>query len=228
LASRPVWWVVGDLTGEGAAKEQAVIGETPNLAARLQTLAKPGTVLISESTHRLTDGHFEYRGLGPVSLKGWVEPIPAWQVLRTSGVESRFEAQHKTRLTPLIGRDEEIELLLRRWQRCTHGEGCVVVLTGEPGIGKSHIALALEERLQAEPHITVRHFCSAHHTNSALHPFIRQLERVARFERSDSPAEKFAKLETLLVRSGADADQVVSPLATFCRCHPMTATACQS
>ncbi len=212
--------VVGDLTGEGAAKEQSVIGETPNLAARLQTFAKPGTVLISESTHRLTDGHFEYRNLGPVSLKGWVEPIPAWQVLRTSGVESRFEAQHKTRLTPLIGRDEEIELLLRRWQRCTHGEGCVVVLTGEPGIGKSHIALALEERLQAEPHITVRHFCSAHHTNSALHPFIRQLERVARFERSDSPAEKFAKLETLLVRSGADADQVVPPLANLLSLPP--------
>jgi len=212
--------VVGDLTGEGAAKEQAVIGETPNLAARLQTLAQPGTVLISESTHRLTDGHFEYRNLGPVSLKGWVEPIPAWQVLRTSGVESRFEAQHKTRLTPLIGRDEEIELLLRRWQRCTHGEGCVVVLTGEPGIGKSHIALALEERLQAEPHITVRHFCSAHHTNSALHPFIRQLERVARFERSDSPAEKFAKLETLLLRSGADADRVVSPLANLLSLPP--------
>jgi len=212
--------VVGDLTGEGAAKEQSVIGETPNLAARLQTFAKPGTVLISESTHRLTDGHFESRNLGPVSLKGWVEPIPAWQVLRTSGVESRFEAQHKTRLTPLIGRDEEIELLLRRWQRCTHGEGCVVVLTGEPGIGKSHIALALEERLQAEPHITVRHFCSAHHTNSALHPFIRQLERVARFERSDSPAEKFAKLETLLVRSGADAHQVVPPLANLLSLPP--------
>ncbi len=212
--------VVGDLTGEGAAKEQAVIGETPNLAARLQTFAKPGTVLISESTHRLTDGHFEYRNLGPVSLKGWVEPIPAWQVLGTSGVESRFEAQHKTRLTPLIGRDEEIELLLRRWQRCTHGEGCVVVLTGEPGIGKSHIALALEERLQAEPHITVRHFCSAHHTNSALHPFIRQLERAARFERSDSPAEKFAKLEAVLVRSGADADRVVPPLANLLSLPP--------
>lgn len=206
--------VVGDLIGEGAAKEQAVIGETPNLAARLQAFAKPGTVLISESTHRLTDGHFEYRNLGPVALKGWVDPIPAWQVLRASGVESRFEAQHKARLTPLIGRDEEIELLLRRWQHATHGEGCVVVLTGEPGIGKSHISLALEERLQ-EQHITLRHFCSAHHTNSALYPFIRQLERAARFERSDSPAEKFTKLETLLVRSGADRDRVVLPLANL-------------
>ena len=212
--------VVGDLTGEGAAKEQAVIGETPNLAARLQAFAEPGTVLISESTHRLTDGHFEYRNLGPVALKGWAEPIPAWQVLGASGVESRFEAQHKTRLTPLIGRDEEIELLLRRWQHATQGEGCVVVLTGEPGIGKSHIALALQERLQAEPHITLRHFCSAHHTNSALYPFIRQLERAARFERSDLPAEKFAKLEALLVRSGADADRVVAPLASLLSLPP--------
>jgi class 3 adenylate cyclase len=212
--------VVGDLTGEGAAREQAVIGETPNLAARLQALAKPGTVLISESTHRLTDGHFEYRNLGPVALKGWAEPIPAWQVLGTTGVESRFEAQHKARLTSLIGRDEEIELLLRRWQRCTHGEGCAVVLTGEPGIGKSHIALAFQERIQAEPNITVRQFCSAHHTNSALYPFIRQLERAARFERSDSPTEKFAKLETLLAQSGADASHVVPPLANLLSLPP--------
>src|ERR1700682_3659238 len=212
--------VVGDLTGKGAGKEQSVIGETPNLAARLQTFAEPGTVLISESTHRLTNGHFEYRNLGPVALKGWVDPIPAWQVLRTSGVESRFEAQHNARLTPLIGRDEEIELLLRRWQHAAEGEGCVVVLTGEPGIGKSHIALALEERPQAEPHITVRHFCSAHHTNSALYPFIRQLERAARFERSDSPAEEFAKLEALLLRTAADADNVVPPLANLLSLPP--------
>jgi predicted ATPase/class 3 adenylate cyclase len=207
--------IVGDLTGEGAAQEQGVIGETPNLAARLQALAEPGTVLISESTHRLTDGHFEYRNLGPVAFKGWVEPVQAWQVLGATGVESRFEAQHKTRLTPLIGRDEEFELLLRRWQLAKRGEGYVVLLTGEPGIGKSHIALALEERLQSEPHITLRHFCSAHHTNSALYPFVRQLERASRFERSDSPTERFAKLETLLMRSGADADRVVAPLASL-------------
>ena len=212
--------VVGDLTGEGAAQEQTVIGETPNLAARLQAFADPGTVLISESTHRLADGHFECRHLGPVALKGWAEPIPAWQVLGTTEVESRFEAQHKTRLAPPIGRDEEIEMLLRRWQHARRGEGCAVMLTGEPGIGKSHIALALDERLQAqaEPHITVRQFCSAHHTNSALYPFIRQLERAARFERSDPSAEKFAKLEALLVR--ADADRVVLPLANLLSLPP--------
>jgi predicted ATPase/class 3 adenylate cyclase len=210
--------VVGDLTGEGSAQEQTVIGETPNLAARLQTFANPGTVLISESTHRLTDGHFELRNLGPVALKGWAEPMPAWQVLGTTEVESRFEAQHKTRLAPPIGRDEEIEMLLRRWQHARRGEGCAVMLIGEPGIGKSHIALALEERLEAEPHITVRQFCSAHHTNSALYPFTRQLERAARFERGDPPAEKFAKLEALLVR--ADADRVLLPLANLLSLPP--------
>src|SRR5882672_12935339 len=207
--------VVGDLTGEGAAKEQAVIGETPNLAARLQQFAEPGMVLISESTHQLTDGYFEYRDLGSVALKGWVEPIPAWQVLGISGVESRFEALHKTRLTPLVGRDEEIELLLRRWQHAASGEGCVVMLTGEPGIGKSHIALALKERLEAEPHITVRQFCSAHHSNSALYPMIANLERAARFERGETATEKFAKLEALLLRSGADVDRVVPALANL-------------
>lgn len=206
--------VVGDLAGEGAAKEQTVIGETPNLAARLQTLAEPGTVLISDSTHRLTEGHFEFRNLGPVALKGWAEPIQVWQVLGTTGIDSRFEAQHKTRLTQPIGREEEIELLLRRWQRTVSGEGCAVMLTGEAGIGKSHIASALDERLQGEEHIRVRQFCSAHHTNSALYPFIRQLERAARFERTDSPTAKFAKLEALLARSGADGDRVV-PLASL-------------
>ncbi|WP_027578715.1 adenylate/guanylate cyclase domain-containing protein [Bradyrhizobium sp. Ai1a-2] len=207
--------VVGDLIGEGAAKEHAVIGETPNLAARLQQYAEPGMVLISENTHQLTAGYFEYADLGSIALKGWAELIPAWQVLGISGVESRFEARHKTRLTPLIGRDEEIELLLRRWQHAASGEGCVVVLTGEPGIGKSHIALALQERLRAEPHITLRHFCSAHHTNSALYPFIADLERAARFERGETPTEKFAKLEALLLRSGADADRVVPALANL-------------
>jgi predicted ATPase len=205
--------VVGDLIGEGGLQEQAVVGDTPNLAARLQTLAEPGTVMIAASTRRLTGGHFEYRDLGAVALKGWAEPIAAWQVLRASGVESRFEARHE-KLTPLFGRDEELELLLRRWELATQGEGRVVVLTGDPGIGKSHIALALQERLQAESHISLRYFCSAHHTNSALFPFIGQLERAARFNRGDSPAEKLAKLESLLGQS-TDGDQTVALLANL-------------
>ena len=207
--------VVGHLIGEGGAQEESVVGETPNLAARLQSLAEPGTVVISASTHRLAGGHFEYCDLGAVALKGWAEPISAWRVLGTSGVESRFEAQHKTRLMPPIGRDEEIDLLWRRWQDAVRGEGRVVVLMGEPGIGKSHIALALQERLQADPHTSLRYFCSAHHTNSALFPFIGQLERAAGFERSASPAARLAKLEALLTQSGDDADETLALLANL-------------
>ena len=200
--------VVGDLTGEGAARERAAIGETPNLAARLQTLAEPGAVLICPSTRRLTGGHFDYHDIGPQTLKGWAEPIPVWQVVGTSGVESRFAAMHKTKLPPLFGREEETDLLLRRWRHATQEEGRVVMLTGEPGIGKSHIALALDERLQGESHITLRYFCSAHHTNSALFPFISQLERAAGFKHSDTPAEKLSKLDALLAQSTHDPEHV--------------------
>ena len=207
--------IVSELLIDETPAEQAVVGETPNLAARLQTLAEPGTVLICPNTRRLTGGHFDYRDLGPVPLKGWAEPVPVWQVLGASGVESRFEAMHKTKLPPLFGREEEIELLLRRWRHATQEEGRVVVLTGEPGIGKSHIALALEERLQSEPHIALRYFCSAHHTNSALFPFIGQLERAARFERSDSVTEKLSKLDALVARSTADPEHVAVLASLF-------------
>src|SRR6516164_3109263 len=200
--------IVSELLIDETPAEQAVVGETPNLAARLQTLAEPGTVLICPNTRRLTGGHFDYRDLGPVPLKGWAEPVPVWQVLGASGVESRFEAMHKTKLPPLFGREEEIELLLRRWRHATQEEGRVVVLTGEPGIGKSHIALALEERLESQPHITLRYFCSAHHTNSALFPFIGQLERAAGFERTDSVTEKLSKLDALIAQSTADSEHV--------------------
>ncbi len=212
--------VVGELIGEGASQEQAVVGDTPNLAARLQALAEPGTVVISASTRRLAGGQFEYRDRGPVALKGWAEPVPAWQVLGTSDVESRFEALHQGKLAPLFGRHEEIELLLRRWRLASQGEGRVVVLTGDPGIGKSHIALALQERLQAEPHMSLRYFCSGRHTSSALFPFVSQLERAARFNRGDSPAEKLAKLETLLARSVVDGDQTVALLADLLSLPP--------
>jgi len=200
--------IVSELLLDKASAEQAVVGETPNLAARLRALAEPGTVLICPSTRRLTGGHFDYRDLGPLALKGLAEPVSVWQVLGTSGVESHFEAMHKTKLLPPFGREEEIELLLRRWQHAREEEGRAVVLTGEPGIGKSHIALALRERLQKEPHIALRYFCSAHHTNSVLFPFIGQLERAAGFHRSDSPTEKQSKLEALVAQSTADPEHV--------------------
>jgi class 3 adenylate cyclase/tetratricopeptide (TPR) repeat protein len=207
--------VVRELLIGETRSEQEVVGQTPNLAARLQTLAEPGTVLICPRTRRLTGGYFDYRDLGPNALKGWAEPIVVWQVLGTSGVESRFDAMHANKLPPLFGREEEIELLLRRWQHATQEEGRVVVLTGEPGIGKSHIAFALDERLQSERHIALRYFCSAHHTNSALFPFISQLERAAGFKHSDSPAEKLSKLNALVAQSTSDPEDVAVLASLF-------------
>jgi class 3 adenylate cyclase/predicted ATPase len=213
--------VVGDLLSSAGAEEQEVVGETPNLAARLQALAEPGTVLICAQTRQLVGGHFECRDLGVVALKGWTESIPAWQALGTSGILSRFEARHRTMvLPPLVGREEEMALLLRRWRYAIQGEGRVVVLTGEPGIGKSHIALTLAERLKSEPHISLRYFCSIHHANSALFPFIGQLERAARFTHGDSPAEKLGKLETVLVPSTVDRTQTIALLANLLSLPP--------
>jgi predicted ATPase/class 3 adenylate cyclase len=189
--------VVGDLIGEGSAQEQSVIGETPNLAARLQALAEPDAVVIAGGTRRLVGDLFEYRDLGAVEVKGIAAPVPAWQVLRPSAVESRFEALRGGALTRLVGRDEEIDLLLRRWARAEAGDGQVVLISGEPGIGKSRITAALAERLH-EPHLRLRYFCSPYHQDSALYPFIDQLGRAAGFARDDMPAAKLEKLETLL------------------------------
>jgi class 3 adenylate cyclase/tetratricopeptide (TPR) repeat protein len=190
--------VVGDLLGEGAAQEQGVVGETPNLAARLQTLAEPGQVVIAPSTRQLTGGLFEYRDLGRVVLKGLADPIQAWQVLAASALQSRFEALHETNIASLVGREEEIELLLRRWKQASQGEGRVVLLTGEPGVGKSRLIAALHEQLQSQPHIRIRYFCSPQHSDSAFYPIINQLERAAQFERGDAPAKKLTKLQNLL------------------------------
>jgi class 3 adenylate cyclase/predicted ATPase len=193
--------VVGDLIGEGSAQEQSVVGETPNLAARLQALAEPDAVVIAASTRRLVGDLFEVRDLGTVEVKGIAAPVPAWQVLRPSVVASRFEALRGSALTPLVARDEEIELLLRRWARAKAGDGQVVLLCGEPGIGKSRLTAALAERLQAEPHLRLRYFCSPYHQNSALFPFIEQLGYAAGFARDDIPAAKLEKLEALLARA---------------------------
>jgi class 3 adenylate cyclase/tetratricopeptide (TPR) repeat protein len=204
--------VVGDLVGAGAAREQAVVGETPNLAARLQVLADPGVVVISGSTRRLTGGLFEYRDLGRVALKGFAEGIPAWQVLGAGIAESRFEALRATS-TRLVGRDEEIDLLLRRWEHAKGGDGQVVLISGEPGIGKSRIAQTLAERLGSEPHTRLRLFCSPHHQDSALYPNITQLERAAGFRRDDSPEQRLTKLETLLAQGTDDFGEAVPLVA---------------
>src|SRR5271169_2227138 len=204
--------VVGDLIGEGSAQEQSVVGETPNLAARLQTLAEPNAVVIAAGTRRLVGDLFEYRDLGAVEVKGLAGQVPASQVLRPSGVESRFEALRGSVLTRLVGRDEEIDLLLRRWARAKAADGQVVLISGEPGLGKSRITAALAERLHAEPHLRLRYFCSPYHQDSALFPFIDQLGRASGFARDDLPAAKLEKLEDVLARA-APPDEDVGLLA---------------
>ena len=206
--------VVGDLIGDGGAWERPILGETTNLAARLQSFAEPGTVLIDENSHQLAGGHFIYRDLGRRAVKGWAEQIPVWQVLGRSSVESRFEALHNSELPPLFGREEEMKLLLRQWRHASHQEGRAVLLTGEPGIGKSHIAFALAERLRSGRHFTLRYFCSAHHKNSALFPIINHIERAAGFERKNSPAEKRSKLKSFAV-STVTSDHVASLVNLF-------------
>ncbi len=193
--------VVGDLIREGIAQEQSVVGETPNLAARLQAMAEPGALVIAAGTHRLVGNLFEYREIGAVEVKGLTAPVLAWQVLGPSRVASRFEALHGSALAPLIGRDEEIDLLLRRWVRAKAGDGQVVLISGEPGIGKSRIAAELEQRLGMEPHLRVRFFCSPYYQDSALFPFIEQLGRASEFANDDPPAVRLAKLEALLARA---------------------------
>jgi class 3 adenylate cyclase/predicted ATPase len=205
--------VVGDLIGSGAAQEQAMVGETPNLAARLQVLAEPNAVVIAESTRRLLGDLFECRDLGAVAAKGFAGPITAWQVLRASTVESRFDAFHAAALTPMVGREEELELLLRRWRQATAGDGQVVLLSGEPGIGKSRLTRAIRERISGEPHVRLLYFCSPHHQASVLFPFISHLERAAGFVRDDPPERRLKKLEALLAQSTNEVTRDAAVLA---------------
>ena len=199
--------VVGDLIGEGAAQERGVVGETPNLAARLQGLAAPNTLVIGEATRRQIGGLFDLEDLGPQALAGFAEPQRTWRVMGESGVVSRFEALRSAE-TPLVGREEEIELLLRRWEQAKSGEGRVVLISGEPGIGKSRLTAALSEHIGTEPHTRLRYFCSPHHQDSALYPSIAQLERAAGFARDDTVEAKLGKLRALLAPGSRDDDDI--------------------
>jgi class 3 adenylate cyclase/predicted ATPase len=218
--------VVGDLIGSGAAQERGVVGETPNLAARLEALAAPNTLVISESTRRQIGALFAIEDLGPRTLAGFGEPQRAWHVVGESRVLSRFEALRAAALTPLVGREEEIELLLRRWRRAAEGEGQVVLVCGEPGIGKSRLAAALRDRLEGEELTRLRYFCSPHHQDSALSPFIAQLERAALFARDDPPEKKLDKLEALLAPAAPPAEDVglLAELLTLPSRYPLPAS----
>ena len=193
--------VVGDLVGSGEARERGIVGETPNLAARLQGIAVPNQVVIAESTRKLLGNLFELEDLGAKDLKGIAGPARAWVALRTRSVEGRFEALHGSGLTDLVGREEQIELLARRWTRAKSSEGQVVLLSGEPGIGKSRLTAALLGRLASEPHARLRYFCSPRHTDSALYPIISQMARAAGYAHDDTPQAKLDKLDAVLAQS---------------------------
>ena len=193
--------VVGELTDAGGPQERGIIGQTPNLAARLQSSAEPNQVIIAESTRRLLGNLFELKHLGARGLKGIAEPVQTWAVLRVSSVASRFEALHTAGLMALIGREEEVELLLRRWSTAKTGEGQVVLLSGEAGIGKSRLTAELLERLAGEPLTPLRYFCSPQHTDSALYPIIGQMERAAGIAYNDTLQTKLDKLDALLTQT---------------------------
>jgi class 3 adenylate cyclase len=199
--------VVGDLIGSGDTQERSMVGETPNLAARLQGIAGPNMVVICGSTRRLLGNLFELKDLGlRDDLKGVGEATRAWAALRASSVESRFEALHPSDLTALVGREEETELLLRRWSRVKDGEGQVVLISGEPGIGKSRLTADLLESLASEPHTRLRYFCSPQHTDSAFYSIIGQMERAAGLLHDDTSQQKLDKLDALLAQTSTSID----------------------
>ena len=197
--------MVGETTGAGTAREQAVVGETPNLAARLQGIAEPGTVVVASSTRKLLGNLFKTTELGEQSLKGFAEPVRAWCVTGKEPKETRFEALHGGLRTPLIGRDDEVELLMKRFQQAEAGEGQVVLISGEPGIGKSRLCEALRARLLDRPHTRLTYQCSPSHTDRAFYPLVMQLEQAADIRPDLDPGEKLRRLAAMLpdVRSTA-------------------------
>jgi len=207
--------VAGDIIGEGASEERAVLGDTPNLAARLQSLAAPGTVIISSHTRRLTGRLFTYADAGRHELKGFSEPAQAWRVVCEAASESRFEATRSPEDTVLVGREIECLLLLDRWERAKDAEGQVVLLSGEPGIGKSRLTHALREHVNTEPHTLLRCQCSPHHVNSAFYPFIEHIQRTAGIARNDTPETKLDKLETWLSGAGQAISDVAPLMAAL-------------
>lgn len=205
--------VVGDLISADAAEEAAAIGDTPNLAARLQALTKPNTVAVSPLTMQLAGATFEYSDQGLQRLKGFVRPVHMWRVLRASDVDSRFNAARHRRLTPLVGRTDEIAILAECWQRAQENAGQIVLISGEAGIGKSRITEALAEIIGGERHFRVNYQCSPYHSSTALYPYIHQTEKAAGFKPSDTNEVKLRKLVALLEQWSTNLEETVPLLA---------------
>ena len=194
--------VVGEKPATDDSRQHVAIGETPDMAMRLQAGAAPGEVVIAASTWRLVGRMFDCSALAAVAVEGQPHSVKAWQVRGEAAGVSRFDARRGDALCPLVGRQEEFELLLRRWDQASSGEGRVVLISGEPGIGKSRIAESLLARLDGEPHARLRYFCSPYHTHSALYPFIAQIGQDAGFAPGDNASTRLDRLEALLRPDG--------------------------
>lgn len=207
--------VVGELIGDGAAREEAVVGETPNLAARLQEVAPSGTVVIAPGTRRLLGDTFDLRDCGPIRLKGFDQPVRSFEVLRQHLTQSRFEARHSGSSIRMVGRDRELALVLERWHQSSAGEGQAVLVVGEAGIGKSRLVQALLEEVAASPHIALRYQCSPHYVGTPLWPVIQQLSFAAGLAPDDGDEDKLDKIEALLRRGAEDISEAASMIAAL-------------
>jgi class 3 adenylate cyclase len=207
--------VVGELIGEGEARERGVVGDTANLAARLRSLAKPGTIVVSEPTRRLLGKTFELKALGPQTLKGFNSPVAAWLIVGERENVSRFEASRSGALTPFIGREKEIALLVERWQRAMRGEGQIALLSGEAGIGKSRVLAMLRERIGKQTHLVLRYQCSPHHVNDAFYPVIGQIWHAADFVGGEPAEVRLSKLERMVETTGLGIGEIVPYLASL-------------
>ena len=206
--------VVGEMGG-GSRQEQLALGDTPNLAARLQGLAAPDTVVLSAATFRLVQGYFTYQDLGAHTLRGVSASVQVYRILGESGVQSRLEALVPSRLTPLVGREEEVALLQQRWEQARAGQGQVVLLSGEAGIGKSRLVQVLKDHVAHEPHARIEWRGSSYHQQSALYPVIAHLHRLLQWREDETPQEKLHTLETTLAASGLALPEVVPLLAAL-------------
>ena len=213
IATGPV--VVGDMIGEGASQEAAVTGETPNLAARLQEIAAPGQIVIAPGTHRLAQHAFDCIEMATQELKGLEAPVVPWRVAGARKVDSRFEAARGSKLTDLMGREDEVDLLLRRWDGVKSGEAQIVLLSGEAGIGKSRLTQALRERISEQRYTHIHFQCSPFFSNRALHPVIQHLERAAGFASGDSGQQKAEKLEAMTRLATDDVEPVLPWIAAL-------------